>query len=115
MKRSIHIFVSLLVAVLLARPFDCFAATTPSPQEMECCLKTKCGPMTKAATCCTNPSQDDQLAFAKAADHYAPLAVITDVAASIVVPPLLVQPAMDSLRHPPPGTPLAALNLPLLI
>jgi hypothetical protein len=107
--------VSLLAVVLLVRPFDCFATATPSHQEMECCLKAKCGPMAKAATCCKSTTPDDQLAISKAADHHAPLPGITTVAGSAAVPPLLVQPDTDSLRHPPPGSSRAALNLPLLI
>jgi len=115
MKRSIHTFVSLLAVVLLARPFDCFATSTPSHEEMECCLKAQCGPMAKDAECCKNTVPDDQLVILKAADHSAPLAVVATTSISTLVPPLPVQRAVEPLRHPPPPVGLVSRNLPLLI
>src|SRR5215470_15127891 len=100
MTRSIHIVVSLVAVVLLARPFDCFATGTSSQEAMECCLKGKCGSTAKADTCCKNSVPGDQLVTSKAADYSTPVDVFITSSASTLVRALAVQAAFDLLRHP---------------
>jgi hypothetical protein len=115
MRRGLHIAISLLVVVLLLRPFDCFAAGTPSRQAADCCLKGKCVPTANSDECCKSTVQDNnQLAPSKAAKHSSPLIALTVVHIPILVSPTFLV-VGDSVSHPPPGIPLASASLPLLI
>lgn len=112
MRRGFHIAISLMVVVLLVRPFDCFAATAPSRQAADCCLKGKCVPTANSDECCKNTVPDNnQLAPSKAAEH--------SIAFTVVHIPDLVSPtflaAGDPVSHPPPGVRFTSHSLPLLI
>jgi hypothetical protein len=115
MRRSFHIAISLMVAILLIRPFDCFAAGTQNHQPTDCCLKGKCVPTANSDECCKNTVPDnDQLAPSKAAEHLSPLIALTVVHIPILVSPTFLA-VGDPVSHPPPGIPSTSPNLPLLI
>ena len=115
MKRGLHIAVSLLVIVLVARPFDCFA-NARTPEAMKCCMKGQCAPSAKADDCCKNTVPDtDHFLGAKAAGHRAPLVAFAPTSVSMPLPALWLPAYEDSGRHPPPPIGLPALNLPLII
>jgi|SRR5579862_6228729 len=116
MKRSIHIFVSLVAVVLLARPFDCFASAKPNQEAMDCCLKGKCAPTAQSDNCCKNTAPDGgQLVLSKVASHSVPLIALPVAPAPVGIPESYAGGSIDLLRHPPPPTGLTAHNLPLLI
>src|ERR1019366_9846875 len=115
MRRSFHIAISLMAVLLLLRPFDCFAGSSPRRQAMECCLKGKCAPTAKSDECCKNTVPDhNQLAPAKSADHSFPLIVFIAVRIPTLVSPTF-QSLGDPVRHPPPRIESTAPSLPLLI
>jgi hypothetical protein len=116
MKRSIHIVVSLLAVILLARPFDCFASAKPSASAMDCCLKGKCGPTAKSDDCCKNSASDGgQAVLSKAGAQAAPMLALAVAPVSFATPSASADGWINSLRRPPPSRDLAARNLPLLI
>jgi hypothetical protein len=114
MRRGFHIAISLMVVILLLRPFDCFAASAPSRHATDCCLKGNCVPTANSHECCKNIVPDNnQLAPSKAAENSPPL-----IACWVVHIPALVSPtfrAGDPVSHPPPGIGSARPGLPLLI
>src|SRR5678810_801882 len=114
MRRGFHIAISLTVVVLLLRPFDCFAASAPSRQAADCCLKGKCIPTANSDECCKNVSDDNQLAPSKGAEHSSPLLALPVVHIPTPASPTF-QTVGDTVRHPPPGIPLTSPSLPLLI
>ncbi len=115
MKRSIHIFVSLLAVILLVRPFDCFAKAKPHQAAMDCCLKGNCAPTAKADDCCKTTAPDDgQIVLAKANIHPGPLVSLA-VAPVSMIPDSLTGGSIESLSHPPRSPGLNARSLPLLI
>lgn len=116
MRRALHIAISLMVVVLLLRPFECFAPGIPHSEMAKCCLKGKCAPSANSDTCCKNsvPVQD-QLVPLKAVEHlYPPIAIV-----ALYVPVVASRSAFlafaDPSRHPPPLIELIAPALPLLI
>ncbi len=116
MRRGLHIAISLVVVVLLLRPFDCFAAGVPNRQAADCCLKGKCVPTANSDECCKNTVPDDnQLAPSKPAEHSSPLVAFTVVHIPILVAPTFLGIGSDLVRHPPPGTRPTSPSLPLLI
>jgi|SRR6185295_17766368 len=115
MRRGIHITISLMAVILLLRPFDCFAASAPSRQAADCCLKGKCIPAANSDECCKNTVPDhNQLAPPKAGEHSSPLVALTVVHIPTLVSPTF-QTVGDPVSHPPPGIPLTSPSLPLLI
>src|ERR1700674_667892 len=115
MRRGFHIAISLMVVVLLLGPFDCFAASTPSREAADCCLKGKCIPTANSDECCKNTVPDDnQLAPSKAGEHSSPLVALAVVHVSTLVSPTFLA-VGDPVRHPPPGLPLTSPSQPLLI
>lgn len=116
MRRGIHITISLMAVILLLRPFDCFAASAPSRQAADCCLKGKCIPTANSDECCKNIVPDhNQLAPPRAGEHSSPLVALVVVHVSALVSPTFLAVASDLVRHPPPGIPLTSPILPLLI
>jgi len=116
MQRGVHIAMSLMVVILLVRPFDCFAGGTPSRQAMDCCLKGKCVPTANSDECCKNTvPHHDQLAPSKAAEHSSPLTAFAVVHVPILISPTFLAIASQLVRHPPPRIPLTSASLPLLI
>ena len=115
MRRGLHIAVSLIAVILLIRPFDCFAAGTPSREAADCCLKGKCLPTANSDECCKNPLPDnDQIAPSKVAGHSSPLIALT----AVHIPTRASQTFLalgDPVSHPPPGISLTSPSLPLLI
>jgi hypothetical protein len=105
-----------MAVILLIRPFDCFAASTPSRQAADCCLKGRCVPRAKSDECCKNTVPDNnQLAPSKAAEHSSTLIALTSVHIPILVSPTFLAFGSDLVRHPPSGLPLTSPGLPLLI
>ena len=116
MRRGVHIAISLMAVILLIRPFDCFAASTPSRQAADCCLKGRCVPTANSDECCKNTVPDNnQLAPSKAAEHSSPLIALTVVHIPLLISPTFLAIASDLVRHPPPGFSLTSPGLPLLI
>lgn len=116
MRRGFHIAISLMTVILLIRPFDCFAAGTPSRQAADCCLKGKCTPTANSDECCKNTVPDDnQLDLSRAAEQLSPLIALTVAHVSTLVSPTFLAVASDLVRHPPPGIPLTSASLPLII
>lgn len=115
MRRGLHIAVSLLVIVLVARPFDCFA-NARTPEAMKCCMKGQCAPTAKADDCCKNTVPDtDHFLGVKAAGHRALLVALVPTSVSKPLPALWLTAYEDLGRHPPPPIGVPALNLPLII
>jgi hypothetical protein len=115
MRRGFHIAISLMAVVLLIRPFDCFAAGTPSRHAADCCLKGKCIPTANSDECCKNTAPDNnQLAPSKAAEHPSPLIALTVVHIPILVSPTFLD-VGGPVSHFSSGLRLTAPSLPLLI
>src|SRR5437899_2453641 len=103
MQRGIHIAISLMAVVLLARPFDCLAAGAPSQKAADCCLKGKCTPTAKSDECCARSVPDgNQFVKSKAADHASPLAAVLAAHIPDMVSASPVHSLADPVRHPPP-------------
>jgi hypothetical protein len=115
MQRGLQISIALVAVVLLARPFDCFAAGAPGQKVADCCLKGKCVPTANSDECCKNtvPSPG-QLVTAKT-DHSSPLIAFTAAGVPIPISPWMFDDLVDTVRHPPPRIGLTAPSLPLLI
>jgi len=115
MPRSIHIAVTLLAALLLLKPFDCFSSGPFTQKAAECCKKGKCVPSSNADDCCkgTLPG-GKQLVVSKASHHAAPALEITTVAQGVIAPAMRVAFLTEApaLSGSPPSS---RLNLPLLI
>ena len=118
MRRGIHITVALALALLLLRPFDCFAAMS-TPKAMACCVKGKCLPTTDADECCKGALTSDQVAAVKAS--HVPVVPSLDFAAVTVLPvtvPQIIDRSLASYWRsaaPPGSPPDVNRNLPLLI
>jgi hypothetical protein len=116
MRRVLHIAVSLIAVALLLRPFECFAAGTPSGGEADCCLKGKCAPTANSDACCKNSVPvRDQFVPLKLNGHVSPLIVIVSACVPVLVPSSTRRAFTDSVRHPPPRIELISPSLPLLI
>jgi hypothetical protein len=116
MHRGIKVLIALAVVVLLARPFDCFAAGEPSQKVADCCLKGKCAPTANSDECCKNTlPAAGQLVTSRAVDHSSPLITFTTTGIPILISTLTFDGLVDTVRHPPPRIGLTAPNLPLLI
>lgn len=116
MKRGIHMIVSLLAVLLLAKPFDCFASGAPNPEVMDCCLKGKCAPVAKSNQCCSISASDgNQFVLSKESGRWAPPADAPAAPAFPAAPGLALRGPVDTLSHPPPSASRAGRSLPLLI
>lgn len=116
MQRGIHISIALAAIVLLARPFDCFAAGEPSQKVADCCLKGKCVPTANSDECCKNTVPGTgQLVMSKAVDHSSPLIAFATAGNPTLISPLMFEGFVDPVRHPPPRIGLTTPSLPLLI
>jgi hypothetical protein len=119
MRRGIHIAISLIAVLLLARPLDCFASGAFSREAAKCCSKGNCFPRKNADDCCQNTvPQGKQLATAalKSADH-SPLIVAmpVDHAVEARTPQITTADLFATVHSPPGSPPSSRLNLPLLI
>jgi len=105
-----------MAVVLLARPFDCFAAGGPNQKAADCCLKGKCAPTADSDECCKRTAPDsNQFVKSKAADHASPLVAFLAAHVPDLISASPVQSLADPVRHPPPRFGLTAASLPLLI
>ena len=116
MRRAIDITVSVLVALVLVSPLDCFAAKTQRPEAMECCLKGKCEPSAKSAECCKVGVPDRDQVGSQPTDHRTALNVLSVVAVLPVDSPLINHTSLgEPFKHPPPRLDSISAGLPLLI
>jgi hypothetical protein len=116
MRRALHIAVSLMVVVLLLRPFECFAAGTSRSDAADCCLKGTCAPTTNSDACCKNSVPvRDQFVPVKFTGHLARLIVIAAVYVPVPPPRSSIRAFADPAQHPPPRIEFIAPSLPLLI
>ena len=115
MRRAIDITVSVLVALVLVSPLDCFAAKTQRPEAMECCLKGKCEPSAKSAECCKAGVPDRDQVGPQPTDHRPALDVLSVVAVLPVDSPLTHVALGELDKHPPPRLDSISASLPLLI
>jgi hypothetical protein len=119
MRRGIQILITLVVIIVLVRPFDCFAALT-SRKAADCCAKGKCLPTRDADDCCKATLPADTQVIAAKVSHFTSL---PSLELSAVVVPTLVAPQIiqtfgstERLSVKPPGSPPgSSRNLPLLI
>ena len=116
MRRGVHIAISLVMVLLLLKPFDCFSSGPFTQKAAACCKKGKCAPTPNSDDCCKNNVPGGrQLVTPTATDHSSPVLdlVMADV------PSTTSEAFVTSLAvevHPPPGSPPDfRLNLPLLI
>jgi hypothetical protein len=115
MRRCVHIAITLLVVLALARPFDCFGGAF-TRKAAACCAKGKCLPSANADECCkASVPAGNQLSAPNAPEHSAHLAVL----AAAAMPVVIAAPSLISFLHethaPPESPPNSRLNLPLLI
>src|SRR5260370_2594263 len=52
MRGGIHISISVITALLLLKPFDCFSSGKFTQKAADCCKKGKCVPSSNADDCC---------------------------------------------------------------
>jgi len=116
MRRAIDITVSVLVALVLLTPLDCFAAKAQRPEAMECCLKGKCEPSAKSAECCKAGVPDRDQVGPQPTDHRPALNVLSVLAVLPLDSPLINHTSLgEPVKHPPPRLDSISSSLPLLI
>jgi hypothetical protein len=115
MRRGVQIAVSVLVVLLLLKPFDCFSSRKFTKEAAECCKKGKCHPST-GDDCCkgTLPGGNDMVTGAKAQPHELPVALPVSMSALSMEPVVQLATFMET-SDPPGSPPSSRLNLPLLI
>jgi hypothetical protein len=117
MRRVVHIALTLVLVLLLVRPFDCFAGML-TRKAADCCAKGKCLPKGDADDCCKNSTPDGNQLLASKSHHLsAPIPDFTVLAVSAMLPELHLFVAGHVYRSSsPPGSPPGIRqNLPLLI
>ena len=119
MRRGVHIFITLVVILVLVRPFDCFAGST-SGKAADCCAKGKCLPTRYADDCCKASLPADTQVIAAKISHFT---AVPSLEFSAIVLPMLIAPeavqsfsSVERLSVKPPGSPPGSnRNLPLLV
>src|SRR5712664_1056653 len=103
MRRGIHITVSLIVVLLLLKPFDCFSTGPFTQKAADCCKKGKCVPSSNADDCCkgTLPG-GKQLVTLKGQHHSTPTLELTTDAPGPVAPAFATTPFINV--EAPPGS-----------
>lgn len=116
MRRGIHIAIALVVAILLAKPFDCFAGGAWTKKAADCCKKGKCAPTADADECCkaTVPG-GNQFLGSKATDHSSALVADLLTVNQRGLDSVLPNGPLFDFHSPPAAPPSSRLNLPLLI
>ncbi|MEP6716774.1 MAG: hypothetical protein ABJC09_14480 [Terriglobia bacterium] len=117
MRRIAHIAVTLVMVLLLVRPFDCFSGTLTA-KAADCCAKGKCLPTPNADDCCKGaPTAGDHLLASKLHSQLAPVPDMVAAPAPVHLPELLRAAAryVHQTAAPPGSPPLLGRNLPLLI
>jgi len=120
MRRTAHITVTLMMVLLLFKPFDCFSSGTFTQKAADCCKKGKCVPSSNADDCCkgTLPGGKQLVAAKPSLAQSNPL---PDLNVALEVPvaaphALRVATARFERGPSPPGSPPdSRRNLPLLI
>jgi hypothetical protein len=115
MRRGVHIAFTLLIVLVLIRPFDCFAGTL-TRKAAACCAKGKCLPSSNADECCKNnvPARSE-LSGPKTPEHSIPVSAVLTACVPVLVAPSFVAEAFDEAHAPPGSPPGSRLILPLLI
>jgi hypothetical protein len=119
MRRVVHIVITLVVILMVVRPFDCFAGLTTG-KAADCCAKGKCLPTRDADDCCkaTLPAGTQALAAKISHSTSIPSPGLSGVVVSAVAPPQPIQSFASTERRSVklPGSPPGSnRNLPLLI
>src|SRR5262245_17726823 len=114
MRRCMHIALTLLVILTLARPFECFPGMF-TRKAAACCAKGKCQPSSKADECCkgTVPA-GNQLSAPKTSDYASHFPAVALPTLQVVVAPPAVVASFDEAHILPGSPPNSRLNLPLL-
>jgi hypothetical protein len=116
MRRAAHIAISMVVVLLLLKPFDCFSSAPFTRKTADCCKKGKCAPTSNSDDCCkgTLPG-GKQLLESKSPQHTTlTLDLITTDAPALIAPVLTAVGCIDA-DAPTGSPPISNLNLPLLI
>jgi hypothetical protein len=119
MRRVIQTVITIVVILVLVRPFDCFTGLT-TRKAADCCAKGKCLPTRDADDCCKATLPSDTQVIAAKVSHFTSIPSLEFSAALLapVIAPQAIQLAgvRDRLSVKPPGSPPGSnLNLPLLI
>src|SRR5438067_1770686 len=119
MHRAVHIAITLMMVLLLVRPFDCLAGLT-TPKAADCCAKGKCLPTRGADECCkATPPSGIQFVVAKPSHASSiPALRLFGTVAGLAVRCHFVSSARASFHRPvssPGSPPDFNRNLPLLI
>src|SRR6185312_2959401 len=118
MRRGLQIALTLLMTILIARPFDCLAGVL-TPKAADCCAKGKCLPVTGADDCCKSatPAGNHLLVAKQTHGGIVPPPHLSSSLSPVYSAPLVGPPAvLAHLTASPPGSPPASRNsLPLLI
>jgi len=115
MRRGIHIAISLIVVLLLLKPFDCFGTGKFTKEAADCCKKGKCNP-SNGDDCCKGTLPGGKQLVASATAHQAQFTL--DVATTVALDPFKPAAAMRAIATiavPLGSPPTSRLNLPLLI
>jgi len=115
-RRGVHIAISIVAALLLMRPFDCFSSGQFTQKAADCCKKGKCVPSANSDDCCkgTLPG-GQQLVMSKAPDHSTATLDLITTDALVAITASFATAAFTHVPVPPGLPPPSRLNLPLLI
>jgi len=105
---------SVLVALALLSPLDCFAATPRTREAADCCLQAKCAPKATSDECCKNKAPERDRLGPNSSDHQ-PAAGPLSLVAVLSLNPLVIAGLNEPVKHPPPRLELIPSSLPLLI
>src|SRR6266851_5390505 len=108
MRRAVHIAISLVMILLLLKPFDCFSSGPFTRQAAACCKKGKCVPSRNSDDCCkgTLPG-GKQLLASKATDHSVLTLDLITASAPDPIAPVLARVGFVDAKAPPESPPVS--------
>jgi hypothetical protein len=115
MQESIHIAVTLLIVILLVRPFDCVGSGKFTAKSAECCKKGKCNPSNGDDCCKGTLPGGKQLVLSKAPHHATPAVDLAATVPQAPIAPTLTIATATEIPAPPGSPPSSRVNLPLLV
>src|SRR5260370_38540577 len=116
MRGGIHISISVITALLLLKPFDCFSSGQFTQKAADCCKKGKCVPSSNADDCCKSTLPGGNQLVASKAPHHSTLAL--DLITTMVpgpIAPVFATTIFTVVAALPGSPPSSRLHLPLLI